>query len=187
LEASPALPGRRLANRVLTRLASGESRDLQDEILADSARFYVLVFTGREILDAQGPSSKLVQRVLENTLPKFNGSTTTCEAKIITPQYVSNTETGGDLTSQTIAIQDLLNPWVQLPRCVKRDAEMETFSMPEAHYHYYGMSADHSTILVIRPDGWVGARFEVAGTQDEAVKRVEDGLVEYLGGIFRGA
>jgi phenol 2-monooxygenase len=186
-KSSPAQPGKRLANRELTRLAGGDHRSLQDEATADAARFFVIVFTGREILDGQSPSAKIVQRVLEYTLPKFNRSSTTCEAKIITPAYVWDTETGGALTSKTIAIEEIINPWARLPSCVKRDAEMEIFFMAEADYHYYGLNVDYPTILVVRPDGWVGARFDVKGMEDEAVKVVEDGLEGYLGGIFRKA
>jgi hypothetical protein len=169
----------------LTRLASGEIRALHDEIAPDAARFFVLIFTGRDILNEQSSSSKIAQRVLENTLPKFNRSITTCEVKIITPEYIYTVATSGDSTSEKIAIADLLNPWEQLPSCVKRDAEMDTFFASEADYQYWNLDANQSTILVVRPDGWVGARFEVKGAQDEAVKGVEDGLAEYLGGIFR--
>jgi phenol 2-monooxygenase len=182
---SPAQPGRRLANRLLTRLANSEPRDLHDQILPNLARFFVLIFTGRDILNTQSQSSKTVQIIFERILPKYNHYSTTCEAKVVTPEHVLGADHGKE--SEMTSIHDIVDPWTALPACVKRSAEMETFSLSDAGYEYYGLNSAHSTVVVVRPDGWVGARFEVVGEQEGSVKGVEEKLDEYLGGIFRRA
>jgi phenol 2-monooxygenase len=182
---SPAQPGRRLANRLLTRLANGEPRDLHDEILPNSARFFVLIFTGRDIFNFQDSSSKTVQAIFERILPKYNHHNTSCEARVIMPEQVLGAEHNHE--SEMVSIHDLVDPWTALPACVKRSAEMETFTLSDAGYGYYSLNSTHSTVIVVRPDGWVGARLEVVGEREGSVQGIEEKLDEYLGGIFRRA
>lgn len=46
--------------------------------------------------------------------------------------------------------------WVDLPRCVKRDAEMRIFGATEEVYNKYGVDTTRGAVVVVRPDGYVG-------------------------------
>lgn len=47
--------------------------------------------------------------------------------------------------------------WTDIPRSVKRLAEMRTYGIAkEDAYEVYGVSKDKGAVIVIRPDGYVG-------------------------------
>lgn len=65
--------------------------------------------------------------------------------------------------------------WVDLPKCVKRDAEMKTFEAAEEVYAKYGVEPLKGAVVVVRPDGYVGT---VCAMGDEMA------LTEFLDGCL---
>lgn len=48
--------------------------------------------------------------------------------------------------------------WTEIPRSVKRLAEMRTYGVAKGEdaYELYGVSKDKGAVVVVRPDGYVG-------------------------------
>jgi phenol 2-monooxygenase len=88
------------------------------------------------LLEASGASQDAL-RSTETTLPKY-------------PQGIID----------LIVIHPLQQrfEWTDIPRSVKRLAEMRTYGVAkkEDAYEVYGVSKDKGAVVVVRPDGYVG-------------------------------
>ena len=65
--------------------------------------------------------------------------------------------------------------WTDIPRSVKRVAEMRTYGVArkEDAYEVYGFSKEQGAVSVVRPDGYVGTISELTSFQtvEEYFKR----------------
>jgi len=147
--------GRRVNDSVVTRYADANPRHLQDgkckdinsftvlsiatnEMLELSSigRYRILVFTARDLTCTGGRSANCLVRLCASIIPQYPAGV--LELLILYPPRENRFE------------------WVDLPSCVKRDAEMRTFGATEEVYNKYGVDATRGAVVVVRPDGYVG-------------------------------
>lgn len=104
--------------------------------MGSSGRCTLLLLTSTDLLDESG-TSQAALRSAEATLSKY-------------PHGVID----------LVVIHPLQQrfEWTDIPRFVKRLAEMRTYGMSkkEDAYEVYGASKDKGAVVVIRPDGYVG-------------------------------
>lgn len=165
-------PGRRLLNTCMMRVADGAEWDIHDDLIPDGALFKLLVFCDRDVLDANGRSAKALQVVFDQVLRRYSNNLV--NASVVAPELVrSPNKPSTDVSA--FADHEV---WSLLPGCVKRAAEMKTYVLSKVGYDTYGIDVDTGAMLIIRPDGIVGAVFALdpntVGFQVE----------EYLGGIL---
>jgi phenol 2-monooxygenase len=147
--------GRRVNDSIVTRYADANPRHLQDgeckdinsiiilsiatnEMLELSSigRYRILVFTARDVTCTGGSSADCLVRLCDSIMPQYPAGV--LELLILYPPRENRFE------------------WVDLPRCVKRDAEMRTFGATEEVYNKYGVDTTRGAVVVVRPDGYVG-------------------------------
>ena len=113
--------------------------------IGSSGRYTLLVLTSRDLLDSTG-ASQAALRSAESTLSRY-------------PQGVID----------LIVIHPLPQrfEWTDVPRFVKRVAEMRTYGIArkEDAYEVYGVSKEQGAVSVVRPDGYVGTISELASFQ----------------------
>lgn len=166
-------PGKRLLNTSMMRVADGVQWDIHDDLIPDGALFKLLLFCDRDIFDANGRSTRALQIVFDQILRRY--STNLVGASVVAPEMVRSP---CRTTSTEISAFADHEVWSLLPGCVKRVAEMKTYVLSQAGYDTYGIDVDTGAILVIRPDGIVGAVFALDP------KAVGFQVEEYLEGIL---
>lgn len=103
-----------------------------------NGRFRILVFSALDLLDPHGNSSPTLKIICSSIIPTF-------------PQDVV----------ELVVIHPFSNrifEWDDIPTCVKDFAEMK-FHGPEDEelYDMYGVDRNKGAIIVVRPDGYIGA------------------------------
>ncbi|KAL3483124.1 FAD binding domain-containing protein [Aspergillus germanicus] len=151
-------PGRRLLNVKLKRFADGWHRDIQDD-LASTGRFRVLTLLSTDLLDPTGISATALTETT-NLIQQFPPS--------LIEQIIAHPRLSGEIT------------WENIPSCVKEQAEMSFYNGYELEdaYGIYGVDPAKGAMVVVRPDGYVGAvaalddLWRVEGFLERIIKRV---------------
>ncbi|KAF4441105.1 hypothetical protein F53441_12134 [Fusarium austroafricanum] len=127
-------PGRRLLDVEVKRYADATTRHLQDE-MPPTGRYYILVFTSKDLLDKSGISQAALQSSID-TMKKFPKGTINL---VVVHPLMSRFE------------------WTDLPSEVKTFAEMKVYGMAKREdiYEVLGVSKDDGVVTVVRPDGYV--------------------------------
>ncbi|EED21312.1 phenol monooxygenase, putative [Talaromyces stipitatus ATCC 10500] len=136
-------PGRRLLDTVVRRYADANLRHIHDEI-PSTGRYCIFVFATHDLVDRQNDnrpsiSAQALEAICHDIIPAY--PTDTIELVTLHPFRTRDFE------------------WDQMPSCLKDFAEM-SFHGPvgtEPLYEIYGVSEDGGAVVVIRPDGYVGA------------------------------
>ncbi|KAE9974284.1 hypothetical protein EG327_008821 [Venturia inaequalis] len=165
-------PGRRLLNTCMMRVADGAEWDIHDDLIPDGALFKLLVFCDRDVFNANGQSAKALQIVFDQVLRRYSNNLV--NASVVAPEMVRSPNT----PSTDVSAFAEHEVWSLLPGCVKRAAEMKTYVLSKVGYDTYGIDVDTGAMLIIRPDGIVGAVFALDP------KTVGFQVEEYLGGIL---
>ncbi|OBT41567.1 hypothetical protein VE00_09161 [Pseudogymnoascus sp. WSF 3629] len=142
--------GRRVNDSIVTRFADANPRHLQDE-LSSIGRYRILVFTARDLACTGSSSADCLVQLCDSIMPQYPAGV--LELLILYPPRENRFE------------------WVDLPKCVKRDAEMRTFGANEEVYNKYGVDTTRGAVVVVRPDGYVGT---ICAIEDD------EGLTSYL-------
>jgi phenol 2-monooxygenase len=162
--------GRRVNDSIVTRYADANPRHLQDGEckhinpimfhfvatndmveLSSIGRYRILVFTARDLTYTGGSSADCLVQVCDSIIPQY--PTGVLELLILYPP------------------REIRFEWVDLPKCVKRDAEMRIFGATEEVYKKYGVDTARGAVVVVRPDGYVGT---ICAIEDG------EGLTSYL-------
>jgi phenol 2-monooxygenase len=162
--------GRRVNDSIVTRYADSNPRHLQDGEsnfsnhiiafpiaanitleLSSIGRYRILVFTPQDLTTTGSPSADYIVRLCDSIVPQYPAGVV--ELLILYPPRKDRFE------------------WVDLPKCVKRDAEMRVFGVTQEVYNKYGVRAASGAVAVVRPDGYVGT---VCAINDD------EGLLRYL-------
>ncbi|KAH6720084.1 putative phenol monooxygenase [Leptodontidium sp. MPI-SDFR-AT-0119] len=128
-------PGRRVNDSIVTRYADANPRHLQDE-MPSTGRYRILAFTDRHLTCTGNPSADCLVQLCDSIIPQYPAGV--LELLILHPPRKQRFE------------------WVDLPPCIKRDAEMRTFIAGEEVYSRYGVDIGRGAVVVVRPDGYVG-------------------------------
>ena len=104
--------------------------------LSSIGRYRILAFTARDLTCAGSLSAGCLVRLCNDVTPQYPAGVV--ELLILYPSRPDRFE------------------WVDLPGCVKRDAEMRTFGATEEVYSKYGVNSEKGAVVVVRPDGYVG-------------------------------
>jgi phenol 2-monooxygenase len=123
--------------------------------LSSIGRYRILVFTARDLTCTGSPSADCLVRLCDSVTPQYPAGV--IELLIMYPPRQDRFE------------------WVDLPDCVKRDAEMRTFGTTEEVYNKYGVNTARGAVVVVRPDGYVGTICAIENTE---------GLMRYLDGCL---
>lgn len=162
--------GRRVNDSIVTRFADANPRHLQDGEckyinsimfpfiatnetleLSSIGRYRILVFTARDVACTGGSSADYLVQLCDSIMPQYPAGV--LELLILYPPRENRFE------------------WVDLPKCVKRDAEMRIFGATEEVYNKYGVDTTRGAVVVVRPDGYVGT---ICAIEDG------EGLTSYL-------
>lgn len=104
--------------------------------LSSIGRYRILVFTAQDLTCAGNSSAECLMRLCDSTISLYPAGVV--ELLILYPPREERFE------------------WIDLPKCVKRDAEMRTFGATEVVYNKYGVDTRKGAVVVVRPDGYVG-------------------------------
>ncbi|KIW79519.1 hypothetical protein Z517_06131 [Fonsecaea pedrosoi CBS 271.37] len=147
-------------------------------LMANLARFYVVVFMGRSA-EVKSSFLKMKEDVQKNQhlrLDRVPGTAATT---------TNGAHVNGSSTSQsrkwpvdflTILPEKVGNAWFELGTDPLGRVYYDVDGGKA--YQRYGVEVDSGAVLVVRPDGWIGARFGL-GTGD-----VVDKIDAYLGGLL---
>ena len=133
--------GRRILDTVVHRFADSNPCHVHDE-LPSNGGFKVLVLTSSDLLDPKGNSWSTLISLCENTMPRYPQGTI---GLIVLTHLAKNSF-----------------EWVDVPACLKREAEMHFHHADEGVYKTYGVDVVNGAMTVIRPDGMVGTVADLA-------------------------
>ncbi|KIV86233.1 hypothetical protein PV11_01858 [Exophiala sideris] len=170
----PAIPGYRAPDVQVLTPALWEPVWLQN-LMPNVARFYVVVFAGKS---AQAKEAFLMMKADIQKKSRLSPS----KAPLVEAKS-NGVHLNGDSSSAqewpvdflTILPEKVGNAWFELGTDplgrVYYDAEGSANSR-------YQVNVDSGAVFVLRPDGWIGARFELGS------KSVVDDIDSYLGGLL---
>lgn len=104
--------------------------------MPSTGRYRILAFTDRHLTCTGNPSADCLVQLCDSIIPQYPAGV--LELLILHPPRKQRFE------------------WVDLPPCIKRDAEMRTFIAGEEVYSRYGVDIGRGAVVVVRPDGYVG-------------------------------
>ncbi|OQU96940.1 FAD binding domain-containing protein [Cladophialophora immunda] len=149
-------------------------------LMANLARFYVVVFMGRSTA-AKSSFAKMKEDVQKNQHLRLDRVPGTAAAAAAT----NGVHLNGSSTSQprrwpveflTILPEKVGNAWFELGT----DPLGRVYYDGDGGvaYQRYGVEVDSGAVFVVRPDGWIGARFGLGSDS------IVDGIDAYLGGLL---
>ncbi|KAL9121983.1 MAG: hypothetical protein Q9187_001459 [Circinaria calcarea] len=127
--------GRRILDVQTIRFADGTPRHLHDDLLSNG-RLRVIVLASNDLLDAAGVSASTLINLCGSVLPQYPPKV--IELIILQPLGLHSFE------------------WVDIPACVKKEAEMRFHVADAAVYATYGVDPAIGALVVVRPDGYIG-------------------------------
>lgn len=170
--------GRRLLNTRVRRYADSNPRNLQDgksprllvvsqrsnlivTSFADfpsTGRYRILVLASSDLLQPQGVSATSLHEICGEIIPQFPNN-----------------------MIELVAVHPIRNKkfeWTDIPACLKEHAEMRFHGVGEDDvYATYGVAEHEGAIVVVRPDGYVGAIVHLSNTA-QVLKYLKGCLVQ---------
>ena len=173
---APALAGYRAPDVQVLTPALWEPMWLQT-LMTNFARFHILVFMGRSTRarEAFVDMKAGVQRNTHLKLERVPGTAAQTNGVHIN----GNSHAEGrrwPVDFVTILPEKVGNVWFELGLDPLGRVYFDVDS--GVVYQRYGVDVDSGAVFVVRPDGWIGARFELES--GNLIERVDD----YLGGLF---
>jgi len=182
---APAIAGYRAPDVQVLTPALWESVWLQT-LMANQARFHVLVFAGKSAAAKQAfldmrqaiqGNEHLKQGRVPGTAAQANGDHhTNCSNGVHVNGSSASQARRWPVDFVTILPQKVGNAWFELGMdpLGKVYFEMDNGSA----YQRYGVEADSGAVFVVRPDGWIGARLALES------KTLVGDIDAYLAGLF---
>ena len=127
--------GRRILDVQTARFADGTLRHLHDDLLSNG-RFRVIILASNDLLDLAGISTSTLTGLCDRVLPQYPPKV--IELVVLQPLGLHSFE------------------WVDIPACVKNEAEMRFHVADATSYATYGVDPAVGAMVVVRPDGHIG-------------------------------
>jgi phenol 2-monooxygenase (NADPH) len=177
---APAIPGYRAPDVQVLTPALWEPVWLQT-LMVNMARFKILVFMGRSAT-AKDAFSKLKEDVQRNGHLKQDRVAGTAKKNGV--NGVNGVHVNGDSATAvrwpvdflTLLPEKVGNVWFELGMDPIGKAYYDTEG--NLAYSRYGVDVAHGALFVVRPDGWIGAKFDMKSSN------VVNDIDAYLGGLL---
>lgn len=173
---APAIPGYRAPDVQLLTPALWESVWLQT-LTRNLARFYVLIFVGKSAASKDGFMSMKsdVEKNKNLSTQKALAMGAGTNGVHLNGEPSSSSSREWPVEFVTILPEKVGNAWFELGT---DPLGRVYFAGDRTAYERYGVDPDIGAVFVVRPDGWIGARFDLGSNSPM------EGIDAYLGGLL---